>query len=129
MILIPTIGGVAFAHVYRAWRTRVLFVKLVEISMAVFFFLAPVMTSRYFHLHHWFAGWLLGMHANFDVWWSRAVMAYCWVSCPSRFAGDFPRTVQVLTLMFLPGHVHQRDCCIWEGPDLDLRICILLDHR
>jgi hypothetical protein len=25
-----------------------------------------------------FAGWLLGMHCNYDVWWSRAVMAWCW---------------------------------------------------
>jgi hypothetical protein len=23
-----------------------------------------------------FVGWLFGMHANFDVWWSRATMAY-----------------------------------------------------
>lgn len=48
--------------------------------MVIFFFMAPVMTSSYFHFHHWFAGWLIGMHANFDVWWSRAAMAYCWVS-------------------------------------------------
>jgi hypothetical protein len=23
-------------------------------------------------------GWLIGMHANFDVWWSRLAMAWCW---------------------------------------------------
>ena len=25
-----------------------------------------------------YAGWLIGMHCNFDRWWSRAAMAYCW---------------------------------------------------
>ena len=25
-----------------------------------------------------YAGWLIGMHCNFDVWWSRAAMAWCW---------------------------------------------------
>lgn len=86
LILVPTIGGLVLAHVYRAWTKRVLLIKLVELSMCIFFFLAPVMSSRYFHLHHWFAGWLLGMHCNFDVWWSRAAMAYCWVSYSSAGA-------------------------------------------
>jgi hypothetical protein len=35
-------------------------------------------TSPYFHLHHWYSGFLLGMHCNFNVWWSRAAMAWCW---------------------------------------------------
>eukprot|EP00980_Cylindrotheca_fusiformis_P021688 scaffold8529_cov137-Cylindrotheca_fusiformis.AAC.18 len=25
-----------------------------------------------------FAGWMLGMHCNYNVWWSRAAMAWCW---------------------------------------------------
>lgn len=86
-ILVPTIGALVLAHVHRAWTKRVLLIKVVELSMCAFFFLAPVMSSPYFHLHHWFAGWLLGMHANFDVWWSRAVMAYCWVSRPISVPG------------------------------------------
>lgn len=78
--LIPTVIALVVAHLRRAWNRRVLLIKLVEISICVFFFLAPVITSPYMHFHHWFAGWLLGMHCNFDVWWSRAVMSYCWVS-------------------------------------------------
>lgn len=84
IILIPTIGGLVLGHVHRAWTKRVLLIKLVELSMCIFFFLAPMMSSPYFHLHHWFAGWLLGMHCNFDVWWSRAAMSYCWVSLNGR---------------------------------------------
>ena len=79
LILVPTIGSLVVCHVHRAWTKRVLLVKIVELSMCIFFFMAPVMSSPYFHFHHWFAGWLLGMHCNFDVWWSRAAMAYCWV--------------------------------------------------
>mmetsp|Transcript_114433 Transcript_114433/g.171116 ORF Transcript_114433/g.171116 Transcript_114433/m.171116 type:complete len:348 (+) Transcript_114433:82-1125(+) len=77
-ILVPTIGAVVFLHVKRAWDTRLLLVKVFELALCVFFFLAPLAPSSYFHFHHWFAGWLLGMHCNFDVWWSRAAMAYCW---------------------------------------------------
>ncbi|KAL3919277.1 MAG: hypothetical protein SGILL_003834, partial [Bacillariaceae sp.] len=78
LVLIPSIGALVAAHVIRAYRKRVLVMKLAEITLCFFFFVAPLLPSNYFHLHHWYAGWLLGMHANFDVWWSRFAMAWCW---------------------------------------------------
>jgi hypothetical protein len=78
IILIPTIGSLVLCHVVRAYRKRILLMKLVELSICAFLFVAPLAPSDYFHLHHWFAGWLLGMHCNFDVWWSRFAMAWCW---------------------------------------------------
>jgi hypothetical protein len=78
LILIPSIGALVGAHIVRAWNLRVLFMKLMELALCIFFFVAPLAPSSYFHLHHWYAGWLLGMHANFDVWWSRFAMAWCW---------------------------------------------------
>ena len=78
LVLIPSIGALVAAHVLRAYRKRVLVMKLSELSLCFFFFVAPLLPSNYFHLHHWYAGWLLGMHANFDVWWSRFAMAWCW---------------------------------------------------
>lgn len=77
-VLLPTIGVVAVLHVKKALDKNLLLVKLVEVVLCVFFFFAPLVPSSYFHFHHWFAGFLLGMHCNFDVWWSRAAMAYCW---------------------------------------------------
>jgi hypothetical protein len=77
-ILVPTIGGLVLLHVRRAHQTRLLLMKLVELSICAFLFIAPLVPSPYFHLHHWFAGFLLGMHCNFNVWWSRAAMAWCW---------------------------------------------------
>jgi hypothetical protein len=76
--LVPTIGSLVVFHVVRAYQKRLLLMKLVELSCCAFFFVAPLAPSPYFHLHHYFAGWLIGMHCNFDVWWSRAAMAYCW---------------------------------------------------
>eukprot|EP00980_Cylindrotheca_fusiformis_P021687 scaffold8529_cov137-Cylindrotheca_fusiformis.AAC.17 len=78
LILVPTIGALVLAHIWRAHQKRILILKIVEIGICAFFFLVPMVGSSYFHLHHWYAGWLLGMHCNFDVWWSRAAMAWCW---------------------------------------------------
>lgn len=67
-------------HVRYAVTNGLLAQKVIELLLAVTIFLAPLLSSPYFHFHHWFAGWLIGMHCNFDVWWSRAVMAWCWGS-------------------------------------------------
>lgn len=76
-ILIPTIGALVAAHVLRAYQMRILLMKLMEMALCILFFMVPMMPSKYFHLHHWYGGWLLGMHANFDTWWSRFAMAWC----------------------------------------------------
>jgi hypothetical protein len=56
-----------------------LWIASVELLACVGVFVLPVLASPYAHFHHWFAGWLLGMHANLHhKWWSRAAMAYCW---------------------------------------------------
>jgi hypothetical protein len=78
LVLVPTIGALVLAHVVRAVREGILQMKLMELALCVLFFVAPLAPSSYFHLHHWYAGWLLGMHANYDVWWSRLAMAWCW---------------------------------------------------
>lgn len=78
LILIPTIGSLVVLHVVRAYQKRVFVMKIVELSFCAFLFVVPASPSPYFHLHHWFAGWLIGMHCNLDAWWSQAAMAYCW---------------------------------------------------
>lgn len=68
-----------YLHVIHAYKKRIILQKITEILICGILFVAPVAPSPYFHCHHWFAGWLLGMHCNFyDKWWSRAIMAYCW---------------------------------------------------
>jgi len=70
--------AVAAMHIIQACKERNIVMKTFEISLSIVFFLVPVIPSPYFHFHHWFAGWLFGMHANFDRWWSRAAMAWCY---------------------------------------------------
>jgi hypothetical protein len=77
-VAVPIVVVVAVLHVVHAFRTGVLVMKLMEITVTFFLLMGPLLTSPYFHLHHWFAGLFFGMHVNFDVWWSRAVMAWCW---------------------------------------------------
>lgn len=77
-VVVPLSVMLVIKHVQYAVKVRQLGTKFNEIFLCVMFFLMPQLSSPYFHLHHWFAGWLLGMHCNFDTWWSRATMAWCW---------------------------------------------------
>lgn len=70
--------SIVIAHVRRIHRKRLSIERLLEIAFCLVFFLAPYVASPFFHFHHWFAGWLLGMHFNLDAWWSRLAMAFCW---------------------------------------------------
>jgi hypothetical protein len=78
IVAVPVVVAVLVLHVRHAVQKRVLVVKLTEIMLCFFLLMGPLLTSPYFHLHHWYAGLFFGMHFNFDVWWSRAVMAWCW---------------------------------------------------
>lgn len=75
LLLVSTI---IICHGIHAKNERQLLTKALEVSLLCCFFIAPVVLLPSFRLHLWFAGWLLGMHCNFDVWWSRAAMAWCW---------------------------------------------------
>lgn len=72
------VTGIILLHVRRAVQEGVFIQKLLELAICVSLFLLPLLSSPYFHFHHWFAGWLIGMHCNFDVFWSRATMAWAW---------------------------------------------------
>jgi hypothetical protein len=78
LLVTPIVLIVVVWHVQYAWQHGLLVQKSLEMIFCVTFLLAPLVTSSYFHFHHWFAGLLVGMHLNFDVWWSRASMAWCW---------------------------------------------------
>jgi hypothetical protein len=71
---------VLYLHIRTLVEHKQLGMKIFEMSLCMILLMVPPMTSPYFHFHHWFAGWLLGMHCNLDVWWSRLTMAWCWGS-------------------------------------------------
>jgi hypothetical protein len=66
VVTIPLFVGLLTMHVVHALRRNCLAMKLFELALCSFFYLAPVLPSAYFHFHHWFAGWFIGMHCNFD---------------------------------------------------------------
>ena len=76
--LIPLIVVDVFLHVRHAVQRGIFVRKILELVLAVILLFLPYVSSPYFHLHHWFAGWWVGMYANFDTWWSRATLAWCW---------------------------------------------------
>ena len=68
LVLVVASAGLVLAHAIKAWRDELVVAKLTEVGLCVLFFMAPMVTSNYFHLHHWYAGWLMGMQFNYDVW-------------------------------------------------------------
>jgi hypothetical protein len=67
-----------FKHIQYARQQERIVLKLLEIILAAVIWIMPQLSHPNFHFHHWFAGWMVGMHFNFDTWWSRAAMAWCW---------------------------------------------------
>ncbi len=74
----PTIIGLIFAHLVHAARQQTIFQKLLELLLGFSIFLFPYCTNSFFHLHHWYYAWVLGMHANANTWWSRLTMSMMW---------------------------------------------------
>eukprot|EP00542_Grammatophora_oceanica_P001535 CAMPEP_0194057478 /NCGR_PEP_ID=MMETSP0009_2-20130614/63478_1 /TAXON_ID=210454 /ORGANISM="Grammatophora oceanica, Strain CCMP 410" /LENGTH=204 /DNA_ID=CAMNT_0038707253 /DNA_START=111 /DNA_END=725 /DNA_ORIENTATION=- len=73
--------GVALAvfHVRFAFHRKLLLSKLLEVTFVTLAVLGPNISSPYLHLHHWLAGWLVGMHLSFKTkWWSRVPQSWCW---------------------------------------------------
>jgi hypothetical protein len=77
-LVTPLIVAIAVMHVWKCYKDGILVQKCAEMALCVIVFLLPYAPSPYFHLHHWYAGWLVGMHLNLNAWWSRAVQAWCW---------------------------------------------------
>jgi hypothetical protein len=62
-------------HLYSGFKDGILFGRLVEFAVTFCVFCVPIATNPFFHFHHWFAAWLVGMHINQHYWWSWTVMA------------------------------------------------------
>ncbi|KAL7552118.1 hypothetical protein ACHAWF_015330 [Thalassiosira exigua] len=58
-------------------RRKVLISRIFEATTLLCLFILPFATDNSFHLHHWYAMWLIGMQSNAPEWWARAFQAYC----------------------------------------------------
>ncbi|CAB9516513.1 expressed unknown protein [Seminavis robusta] len=77
-LCVPVCAGVVILHLRHAQLQEDLTRKTFEVMLTMILFLVPQMLHTNFEFHHWFAGLLCGMHANYDVWWSQLAMAWCW---------------------------------------------------
>jgi hypothetical protein len=75
---IPLFGTIIGAHVVGSYRRGVAIPKLIELVVTLIVFVTPYMGSPFFHLHHWYYDWFIGMHCNLDVWYSRLSMGVMW---------------------------------------------------
>ena len=75
---LPTIAGLVVAHLVYAARQQSMLQKLLELVLGFSIFLLPYASTPFFHLHHWYYAWCLGMHANANNWWSRLTMSLMW---------------------------------------------------
>ncbi|GMI25894.1 hypothetical protein TrRE_jg7350, partial [Triparma retinervis] len=78
---------VASMHVYKGFNDGIIFGRLLEFAATFFVFAFPIGASPFFHFHHWFAAWLVGMHFNQRYWWSYTVLALCFGIYVNGIAG------------------------------------------
>ncbi len=78
---LPLLGGLLVAHCREVYRRGTGLRHLVEFVGTGVLFLLPygAADGRFFHLHHWYYGWFLGMHCNLHgSWWSELAMSVLW---------------------------------------------------
>ncbi|OEU06749.1 hypothetical protein FRACYDRAFT_253524 [Fragilariopsis cylindrus CCMP1102] len=51
-------------HIYESKRQQISLQKLMEFTFTLIVFLFPYIGNQFFHLHHWYYGWMFGMHCN-----------------------------------------------------------------
>jgi hypothetical protein len=78
---------VSFMHIYKGFKDGIIFGRLLEFAFTFLIFAYPIGASPFFHFHHWFAAWLVGMHFNQKYWWSYTVLALCFGVYVNGIAG------------------------------------------
>ena len=79
---LPLLGGLLVAHCSEVYKRGTSVRTLVEFLATGVLFLLPyygASDGRFFHLHHWYYAWFLGMHCNLHGnWWSELAMSVLW---------------------------------------------------
>ncbi|OEU18243.1 hypothetical protein FRACYDRAFT_183513 [Fragilariopsis cylindrus CCMP1102] len=101
-VCLPFLLLIVGFHIYESKRQQISLQKLMEFTLTLLIFLFPYIGNQFFHLHHWYYGWMFGMHCNVsgflrgvsnsrnyssssqhtsysnDIWWSRLCMSLFW---------------------------------------------------
>lgn len=79
---LPLLGGLLVAHCREVSRKGTSLRTLTEFVSSAIVFLLPyclLSDGRFFHLHHWYYAWFLGMHCNLHgKWWSELARYVLW---------------------------------------------------
>lgn len=80
---LPLLGGLLVAHSLEVRKRGIHRRAVAEFVLSVVFFLLPSTLlsedGRFFHVHHWYYAWFLGMHCNLHgKWWSELAMSILW---------------------------------------------------
>ena len=78
LLLTILIGRLVYAHIRHTIQNKIFVSRIFEFLLCITFFLCPYISNPNFHLHHWYASWLFGMHSNLDTWWSDLTLSFAW---------------------------------------------------
>jgi hypothetical protein len=78
VFVIVASSAIVWLHLAVFYRQGILVSRLIELSLCIAVFILPFVGNASFHLHHWYVGWMFGMHANANTWWSIATLAFLW---------------------------------------------------
>ena len=71
-------SSIIVLHIQEFHRQGILVSRLMEVGIVLTLFLIPYAGNASFHFHHWYAAWMIGMHANVSTWWSIATLTFMW---------------------------------------------------
>lgn len=115
-------------HIRHAWKQQRIASKSIEIIVTALAFFGPALalTPSDFHLHHWLAGWWLGMHCNFATSWSQLCMAWCWglyVNGIAVYGRDPMQVCGYIDYYSQDQHCHALDSMLQTDNAVDWRNC------
>ena len=68
---------VVIRHITESYKRGIGVRKLIEVLSTITIFIVPYLfTPTFFHLHHWYYSWLIGMNCNLNTWWSKLCMCF-----------------------------------------------------
>lgn len=70
--------SLVYLHIRTFYIQGVLLSRFLELIIIMSIIVCPNARDPNFHIHHWFAAWLIGMLANSNESWSLATLCFAW---------------------------------------------------
>ena len=67
-VCVPVLVLIIGKHIQESRIRRIGYQKCIELVFTILIYILPFIGNPFFHLHHWYYSWIVGMHCNLDGW-------------------------------------------------------------